>query len=236
MVKKLLVLLCSAMLFSTSVTAVPKSEVNKTALEDVTVRTGSASGKWWTNLTWTLDDKGTLTISGKGDMSPEYNREYYPWYEYSNDIVNVVIESGVTSISTYAFSGYPNIKSVTIPNTVTEISGAAFHNNYGLEEITIPEGVTKIGSGAFSNCNNLKHIEIPDSVTVDMLSGQFKGCTKMESVKIGKGIRTIGREVFSGCKNLKSIVIPSNVKTIGENAFYNCDGLLSVVIENGTKK
>lgn len=41
------------------------------------VSSGSCGG----NLTWTLDDNGTLTVSGKGNM---YNwKEYYnvPWYK-----------------------------------------------------------------------------------------------------------------------------------------------------------
>ena len=45
------------------------------------------SGTCGDNLTWTLDDEGTLTISGTGDMF-NYNyyshfHRYFPWDSYS---------------------------------------------------------------------------------------------------------------------------------------------------------
>ena len=46
-------------------------------------------------ITWTLSDDGTLTISGT-DM-PDYN-SYCPWYSQRGKIKEVVIENGVMNI------------------------------------------------------------------------------------------------------------------------------------------
>ena len=59
-------------------------------------------------ITWTLSDDGTLTISGT-DM-PDYN----PWYSQRGKIKKVVIEDGVTSIGDHAFFNCSSLTSVTI--------------------------------------------------------------------------------------------------------------------------
>ena len=58
---------------------------------------GEKSGLCGTNLTWTLDDNGLLTISGTGAMTS------HPWVAADVNIVS--IESGVTSICDSAFEG-----------------------------------------------------------------------------------------------------------------------------------
>ena len=84
------------------------------------------SGTCGANLTWTLDDAGTLTISGTGVMT-NYAYSYssasstHPWKNVTASINNVVIENGVTSIGNYAFYGCTNLTSVTIGNGVTSI-------------------------------------------------------------------------------------------------------------------
>ena len=102
------------------------------------------SGTCGDNLTWTLDDEGTLTISGTGDMYnyywPEaeygyaYGYYYCPWTydEMSNGmgedwyISTVVIANGVTSIGSFAFKDCRAIEIVYIPDTVTSVGEAAF--------------------------------------------------------------------------------------------------------------
>ncbi len=54
-------------------------------------------------ITWTLSENGTLTISGT-DMQGYYGYTYYaPWYSQRDKIKKVVIENGVTNISNRAF-------------------------------------------------------------------------------------------------------------------------------------
>ena len=69
------------------------------------------------NLTWTLDSEGVLTISGSGDM---YDRRIVPW-DYRSRVKSAVIAEGVTSIGNGAFSDCNSLTSVTIPDSVTRI-------------------------------------------------------------------------------------------------------------------
>ena len=102
------------------------------------------SGKCGKNLTWTLDNEGTLTISGKGEMD-DYLKEdyrYAPWADYT--ILNVVVEKGVTTIGIDAFDFNFDVASVSLPNSLIEIRQNAFRGT-SIEKIVIPNSVTIIG-------------------------------------------------------------------------------------------
>jgi hypothetical protein len=130
------------------------------------------------NLTWNFAD-GVLTISGTGEM---YDAgDYDLWADHRSDIQKVVIESGVTSISHWAFTYCT-----------------------ALTEVTIPETVVSIHSTAFSMCTSLKKIIIPDSVQA--IDGAcFDMCSALEEVHIGSGVAQIEGSIFEGCTNLKSL-------------------------------
>ena len=66
----------------------------------------ATSGTCGEALTWTLDEAGTLTISGTGDMTDWSDAAGTPWYAFHDSIETVVIENGVTSIGEYAFNDY----------------------------------------------------------------------------------------------------------------------------------
>ena len=101
---------------------------------------------------------GTLTISGTGAMMNYTAPGLLPWYDQRNDIINAVIEHGVTSIGDRAFATCANLVSVTIPNSVTTIGMTVFQECRNLASITIPSSVTAIGQNAFMNCSGLTSI------------------------------------------------------------------------------
>ena len=103
-----------------------------------------------TNLTWTLDSEGTLTVSGEGMMAPtliddQYTHwdaatqswkteiidratEQYPWNEwqeselgiYNMNVKKIVISEGVTAIYGTAFSQF-NPETIVLPASLTAI-------------------------------------------------------------------------------------------------------------------
>ena len=81
----------------------------------------SYNGKCGENAAWNFDDtKGTLTISGEGEME-EYTEAYSGWYPLRCGITSVVVDEGVTSIGENAFYGLELLKDVTLPESVTEL-------------------------------------------------------------------------------------------------------------------
>ncbi len=99
------------------------------------------------NLTWTLDSEGVLTISGSGDMH-DYDLPGAPWY--GSQVKSAVIADGVTSIGSHAFYNCTSLTSVTIPDSVTSIGAYAFDTCSSLTNVTIPNGVTSIEEHALA--------------------------------------------------------------------------------------
>ena len=62
-----------------------------------------SSGKCGTNVTYTLDSDGLLTISGTGAMADYSSSSSVPWYSSRSSVKTVVIKYGVTSIGSDAF-------------------------------------------------------------------------------------------------------------------------------------
>ena len=179
------------------------------------------------NLAWTLDSEGVLTISGSGDMHG-YDPSAAPWH---GRVKSAVIAEGVTSISWYAFYDCTSLTSVTIPDSVTSISWYAFYNCRSLTSVTIPNSVTSIGEHAFYDCTSLTSVTIPDSVT-SIGWYAFYNCRSLTSVTIPDSVTSIGEYAFYNCRSLTSVTIPDSVTSIGDRAFYNCRSLTSVTIPN----
>lgn len=117
------------------------------------------------NLTWTLDSEGVLTISGSGGMHDYNSPSSPPWYRSRSMVKSAVIADGVTSIGEWAFFVCRSLTSVTIPDSVTRIGKGAFSECTSLTSVTIPDGVTSIGKETFCNCGSLTSVTIPNSVT-----------------------------------------------------------------------
>ena len=176
-----------------------------------------ASGDCGKNLTWTLDDTGTLTISGTGDMT-DWSYDGGPWYSYYRSIKSVVIKDGVTSIGKYAFYACTALTSVTIPDSVTIIDDYAFDCCFKLTSITIPNGVRIIGACTFSSCSKLTSVIIPD--TVDSIGrSAFYYCTSLPAIVIPYGVTNIGSFAFEDCYNLEKVTIPNSVTSVGSDVF-----------------
>ena len=182
------------------------------------------------NLTWTLDSEGVLTISGSGDMYNYGSSDFSaPWDGSRSRVKSVVIADGVTSIGEYAFFYCESLTSVTIPDSVTSIGKYAFFCCTSLTSVTIPDSVTSIGRFAFSNCTSLTSVTIPDSVT-SIGEYAFYYCKSLTSMTIPDSVTSISSSTFASCTSLTSVTIPNSVTSIGEYAFYDCKSLTSVTI------
>ena len=187
------------------------------------------SGTCGDDLTWMLTQDGTLTISGSGRMWGYTDSSTAPWYKNREDIINVVVTSGVTSIGNYAFFNCSSMTSVTIPEGVTSIGWGAFQGCSSLSSITIPAGVTSIGWVAFYGCSGLTSITISEGVT-SIWDYAFQGCSSLTSITLPEGVTGIGEFAFYGCSSLTSVRIPAGVTSIEGAAFQGCSSLSSITI------
>ncbi len=88
------------------------------------------------NVKWTLDNDGTLTLSGSGKMKNYDEVDHSSPFSFDEDITKIVIENGITTIGSAAFSYCENVTNVSIPYSISEIGEDAFYGIYDLQEIT----------------------------------------------------------------------------------------------------
>ena len=106
-------------------------------------------------ITWKLDDKGWLTISGSGDCSAFTSKDDQPWAEYRSQITQVWfddMESLAISDLAYWFEDCTNLTTAEIPSTTPVIGRHAFYNCPLLTKLSIYYGehtLDSIGENAF---------------------------------------------------------------------------------------
>ncbi|MDR0505741.1 MAG: leucine-rich repeat domain-containing protein [Dysgonamonadaceae bacterium] len=145
-------------------------------LLSATASYAESEGTLGENLTWKLDDEGTLTISGTGDMPDNQT----PWT--LADVKSLVVEEGVTKIGNSSFGFCTNLVSVSLPNSLTSIGNMSFSMG-GFSSIVIPRKCTTIGFNAFMGCSKLKYLELPPRLT-DIGMMAFSNCSSLEKVVV----------------------------------------------------
>lgn len=170
----------------------------------------------------------TMTISGEGAMTDFATQAAVPWYGYMNQIQNLVIEPGVTTIGSNAFLAAP------------------------ITELTTPATITKIGEDAFSYCDSLKSITI-NGYFCEIDEMAFREIDAvLESITLN-GVKTVGESAFyeTDSKELnlvyveridnsafelnetvEEVTIPYSCNYVGYAAFSSCDNLKKVTFEN----
>ena len=164
----------------------------------------------------------------------------YRAFQGCNELVNVVIPEGITTVGQDAFSYCEKLESISYPKSVTKLEGEQFcgcvelknvsvdkeNPCYYSEENCIIETSTKTlvaGCGAAT---------IPNGV---MIIGDFAffECEKLTSVIIPDSVTTIGKYAFDGCENLTRVEFGSGIVTIGECAFEYCNNLEEIKLPQG---
>lgn len=212
-----------------------------------------------TNLTWTLDNEGTLTISGEGSMADNLA------FTANASVETVIVEDGITSIGKGAFMECDSLTRVCMPDSVTCIDDFAFNNCDLLNQIDMPDYLEYIGIDAFVWCYSLPNITIPPNVAF-IYDSAFAGCSSLTHItvdddnawyadadgilyskdlntlicypagkkeamfNIPEGVRSVGYCAFRENDYLEQIIIPDTVTTIEDYAFFSSTKLKSLTI------
>lgn len=117
-----------------------------------------SSGKCGDGMTYSLNNIGTLTLSGAGEMY-DYSSSLPPWQVYSKQIKILAVSSGITKISPFAFYGCESLSEIKSSSENLKAINKSLYDSTGSELIlavkdtpgcyTMPQGVKKLNSTAF---------------------------------------------------------------------------------------
>ena len=192
-------------------------------IEDGVLRTSCTRGKefaaqgGWTSY-WTSPGSRYFNPAGAGsyfDAGAGAGGAIVPIYTYTLDDANRATITG--------YSG--NATALYIPG---EIDG---------------HEVVAIGDRAFENRTDLRTVMIPDSVEKIEFEA-FRGCDKLENIKLSENLTIVGYGVFGDCKSISKIEIPKSLKkfdgtwgrgtNLSYGAFGGCSNLKTVNFEAGS--
>ena len=102
---------------------------------------------------------------------------------------------------------------------------AGIYLKYTITSKESPYSVTI--NGIKGNAEDVKKLEIPETVnyqnkdfTVTAINAEaFAGISKLTTITIPQGVKSIGTKAFFGCSSLKTIKIAGTIEHCGENAF-----------------
>lgn len=186
------------------------------------------SGACGADLTWSLDG-GTLTISGKGEMTDFTEPDMAPWYPCRGEIVRVSLPEGLTSIGDLAFFDCEALKTVILPDSVTRVGAYAFAECTGLAILDFGSGVQAVEEAAFSDCYALRALNLPASLRTIGPKGFYR-CESITSLTIPQNVGSVGISAFGYCKRLVTAEILAPITEIPEFMFYGCGNLVSVIL------
>ncbi len=193
-------------------------------------------GEIGTDISWTVNSDGVLTISGTGATKDYTSSDHSPFsiVDKVGDvwITEIVIEPGVTRLGDYLFYYVPHVEKVTIPDTVTSIGMRTFSTCAHLDNVVIPDSVTEIGNAAFNGCSGLHAITLSKNIT--SIPSGLLGSTPLKSIVIPDGVTVINTAAFASCAYFTTISIPASATEIGNQVFYRC-AKLKYVFYSGTE-
>ncbi len=137
----------------------------------------------------------------------------------------VTISEDVFKNLTVTYAKIPAKYYEILPNTIEELvissgTSIAYSSSYY-------EGLYK-----YVHLPNLKKLEICDTVT-NIGNIVFKGCSKLEEVKLPNKISHINDSAFADCDNLKKVTLPNELFYLGYDVFENCKSLTFNKYQNG---
>ena len=164
-------------------------------------------------------------------------------YLNGQEIKDLVIPDGITSISEFAFYGFIGLVSVTVPESVTSIGGAAFYGCNSLTAVHITDlaawckidfkrTVSYYEYDAYSIGNSESYSYWDGSNPLIYAQHLYLNGQEIKDLVIPDGVTSISNKAFKNCSGLTSVTIPNSVARIGEEAFYNSSGLTFISIGN----
>ena len=232
--------------YSFTVTSIRKTQYDTTtsgesAMSDlITVYSSNGYTNNGSNVMFTGSQSHLYIPNTNSTIPSPYEENYYVF----QNITHIIIQNGVDTINSNAFSSFTSLQDIVLPNTLTEIGEFAFNNCSNLLSINIPSSVLSIGNNICRYCSKLTAITVDsentaysanDNVLFNITQTEviiYPAGKTSESYDVTQNITTFAPYAFAGATGLSEINIPNNVETLGESCFSYCSNLTNITFDN----
>ncbi len=150
------------------------------------------------------------------------NSIYLMNYRGLGGTVEIPADRGITTIYSYAFSGYEYVdKDLSAGDVIDDEDPYYIKQQYigedTITKIVIPEGVVEIQSYAFAGLTALKEVVLPSTLT-RIGTYAFYKCEKLTQINL-ENVKFINEKAFFDCA-IKTITL-SKINAIGNYSFAN---------------
>ena len=193
------------------------------------------------NINYVLFADGRLFLRGTGDMY-DYNGPTQdppntsPFFNNQN-IKNLSVSVGITSIGDYAFRYCDELESVSFPNTLVSVGERSFYptpddTTYptiarGLKTLVIPSHLSEIKPFAFAG-TRITSLTVPAHVTT-IGRYAFNQCIFLTTARVEAP--TVGEFMFTKCTALRNVTLAKTVTKICSHWINYCDALTEITYE-----
>ncbi|MBP5629056.1 MAG: leucine-rich repeat protein [Bacteroidaceae bacterium] len=152
-------------------------------------------------------------------------------YLNGEEITSLAIPSSITSLTTYAFTGWTGLTSVTIPSTVTKIGNNTFDGCTGLTEVIV-ERTTPASINAYTFRDVPATLYVPSSaVTSYQAASYWKNFSDIQPISVALNHSSIGANI-NDTQTLVATVTPASYAS---NLTWGSDNTsIATVANNGT--
>ncbi len=205
------------------------------------------------NVYWSLDDSGTLTISGEGDTW-DFPSDYPGFYGKKDQIKSIVVGPRITGLGDYLFYGLPELEEIEIGKNVASIGDLCFNNCPRLKKILFKWSAPSFGTDPFLGITaTATYYPVPgwsssvlqnyggtitwvcDNKVGDKATWALDGSGKLRIEGSGDTWGSVmaadkpGFYVFR--EQIKSVVVGVGITGLGDSLFYGLSWLEKVEIE-----
>ena len=194
-------------------------------------------------LKWAEHDVTDITKNSAGHYYGEFE-SHFLGYKYHGTFegctrLKSISAPNVKTVGARTFYSCKSLKKISLPK-VKELGSSAFFNCINLSTVNIPKLKklhfsawkvykqnpnkkytlieTPYYRGTFEKCVKLK--KITSSSLANVGKYDFKDCTRLESITLGKNLKSIGDSAFNNNRKLKSVNIKSTkLSKVGKSAF-----------------
>lgn len=166
---------------------------------------------------------GVLTKTGGINASPFEN----------SGINKVTFVKEQETVPQHMFTRCNNLVEITIPEGITSIGNHAFYQCEKLSQVNFPSTLTTLGLECFGYCPELREVKFNGELikTGGTNAGPFEK-SGLQKVEFSQKQKAIPSNMFSMCSNITEIDIPENITSIKNYAFSSCTNLKIVNLLN----